>query len=381
MIGDLEAAAVHHQLGTRGHAIGDVAGDLVQVRAGHQRAHVQATLGARTDLEFLDLRYQAGDQRIGDLITDADRHRDGHAALAARAVGGTHQGIDGVAQVGVRHDHRVVLGAAQGLDALALGRAAGIDVLGDGGGANEAQRLDLGGVDQAVHGFLVAMHHVQYPLGQPSFFEQLGDGQGGTGVALAGLEDEGIAAGDGQRIHPQRHHGREVEGGDAGHHAQGLEVGPGVDAGTSIGVVLALEQLGGGSGVFDVLDAATQFAGGVFQGLAVLLADQLDQALFVALQQLLEAEQHLGALGRRGVAPGRKGGLSGIDGLLQGGGIGQGHFADHRAGGGVVDRRTTAATVDQLAADEMLETHEGTPCTRGWRSPGERQKREISRGG
>ncbi|KEF90288.1 hypothetical protein RLJV_23690 [Pseudomonas aeruginosa] len=46
-----------------------------------------------------------------------------------------------VVEVGVGHQHRMVLRAAQGLHALAALGALGIDVFGDGGRADEADGL------------------------------------------------------------------------------------------------------------------------------------------------------------------------------------------------------------------------------------------------
>ena len=58
-------------------------------------------------------------QRIAR-IADRDDHRHRHAALAGRAVAGADQRFGGEIEIGVGHDHRVVLGAAQRLHALAM---------------------------------------------------------------------------------------------------------------------------------------------------------------------------------------------------------------------------------------------------------------------
>ncbi|MNO71058.1 hypothetical protein D3C76_619610 [compost metagenome] len=358
--GDLVAAAIHQQLGALLDAAVDVAGDLGLRRAGDQRAHVQAAVGAGADLQGLDLRDDLLHQRIGDLVAHAHGHGDGHAALAAGTVGGAHERADGVVEVGVGHQHGVVLRPAQGLHALAALGAFGIDVLGDRGRADEAQGLHFRRLDQRVHGFLVAVHHVQHALRQTGFLEQFGDQQGRARVALGRLEDEGVAAGDGQRVHPQRNHRREVERGDAGDHADRLEVAPGVDIRAYVAAVFALQQFRCGGGVLDVLDAALQLAGGIFDGLAVLFADQFDDALLIGFQQLLEAEQHLRALGRRGVAPGREGGLGGIDSLLHGLAAGQRDLVDGFAGGRVEDVGGAAGVGQQLAVDQVLD---GAHCS------------------
>src|SRR6185295_11135862 len=116
-------------------------------------------------------------------------------------------------------------------------------------------------------------------------------------ITLGWLEDEAVAADDCERVHPQRHHGREVERSDTCHYAQRLEVRPGIDVRADITTVFTLEDFRSRASELDVLDAALQFTGRIFQGLAVLFADQLGDTRFVLLQQLLEAEHHLGTLG------------------------------------------------------------------------------------
>ncbi|KIT81852.1 hypothetical protein QT19_00070, partial [Staphylococcus aureus] len=135
------------------------------------------------------------------------------------AVGGAHQRVDRTVYIGIRHHHHVVLGATQALHALAVAGARLVDVLGDGGGAGEADGAHVGVFQQRVDRFLVALHHVEHALGQAGFTQQLGHEQRGARIGGAGLEDEGIAGGDGDRVHPHGHHHRKVERRDAGHHA------------------------------------------------------------------------------------------------------------------------------------------------------------------
>ncbi len=65
---------------------------------------------------------------------------DGHAAFACGAESGVDHGVGGQVEVGVGQDHRVVLRAAQGLDAFAGGGAGGVDVLRDRGRPHERHR-------------------------------------------------------------------------------------------------------------------------------------------------------------------------------------------------------------------------------------------------
>ena len=249
----------------------------------------------------------------------------------------------------------MVLGATEGLTALAVGRGAAVDVFGDRGGADEADRLNARVVQQRIDGFLVAIDDIHDAGRQTGLHQQLGDEQRGGRVALGGLEDEGIAAGDRHRVHPQRHHGREVERRDAGNHAQRLEFTPGIDARAGIAAVLALEQFRGAAGIFDILDAALQFAQRIVTDLAVLLTDQAGDLVGMFFQQLLEAEHHSGALDRRRVAPLREGGLGGRDGFLDRRLAGQAHLTADFAGGGIEDVLGTAFAVIDVAVDEVSE--------------------------
>ena len=82
----------------------------------------------------------------------------------------------------------------------------------------------------------------------------------GDGSRSAGLEHEGVAAGDRHREHPHRHHHREVERRDAGDHAERLAQRPVVDAGGDLVGVVALEQLRNAAGELDDVDAARDLA-------------------------------------------------------------------------------------------------------------------------
>lgn len=169
---------------------------------------------AGADGDLLGPLLDLGDQFVADRA-DGDDGGDGHAAFARRAVRGGDGGVGGGVEVGVGQDQHVVLGAAEGLDALAVGGGGGVDVAGDRGGADEGDGGDVRVLQEAVDGDLVAVDDVEDAVGQSGLAEQLGEPEGGRGVLLAGLEDEGVAAGDGEREHPHRHHGREVERRDA----------------------------------------------------------------------------------------------------------------------------------------------------------------------
>ena len=134
------------------------------------------------------------------------------------------------------------------------------------------------------------------PSGRPGLLPQLGEPHRRRGVALAGLEHEGVAAGDRDREHPHRDHRREVERGDPRDHAERLAERVGVHTGGHLVGEVALEQGRDPAGELDHLEAALHLAERVGQHLAVLVGDQLGDLLGVPVDQLAEGEQDLGPL-------------------------------------------------------------------------------------
>ena len=172
-------------------------------------------------------------------------------------------------------------------------------------------------IEDGIHHPLVAVHHIEDAVRQSGFLEQFREHQRGRGIALTRLENETVTGSDGDRQHPQRDHGGEVEGSDAGDHAQRLAERPAVDAGADLLGELALEQVRNAGGKFHHFEAARHFSAGVVEHLAVLGGDDGGQPVGVFLQQIAEAKQHPRAAQRRQVRPFRERGRSGGDGLLQ----------------------------------------------------------------
>ena len=151
----------------------------------------------------------------------------------------------------------------------------------DLGGSYEADGFDISVVANGVHGVFTAMHHVQHAWGDTGFERQFAQAHGHHGVLLRGLEHEGVARGNGHGEHPQRDHGREVEGRDARAHAQGLQHGVGIHAIGHVVGQLAQLQVANASGVFHHFQAAEDVAFGVGQGLALLGREQRGQLAHV----------------------------------------------------------------------------------------------------
>ena len=326
------------------------------MRGGDERPHLGAPVVGRADLHRGDLLLHAAEHVVGDRVADEDRHRNRHAALAGGAVGGAHERVGGHLGIGVGHDHRVVLRAAQRLHALAVRGAGRVDVLRDRRRADEAHRLHVRMREQRVDRLLVAVDHVEHAVGQAGFLEQRGEDQRRRRIALRGLQDERVAADERHREHPQRHHRRKVERRDAGDHAERLAQRVGVDAGADVVGELALQELRRAARVLDDLDAARELAGGIREHLAVLAGNDGDDLVGALLEQRLEAEHDARAGQRRRGRPAGKRRLRGFDGASDFGAGRERNAAAERAGRGREDVAEAAGRARRaLAADPVGE--------------------------
>jgi hypothetical protein len=123
-------------------------------------------------------------------------------SLARGPVAGADQGVDRLVHVRVGHHHHMVLGAAEALHAFSRGASARIDVLGDRGRTDEADRLNVGIIEDGVDRLLVAVDDVEDARRPARLDEDFAEPHRHAGVALRGLEDESVAAGDRRRQLP-----------------------------------------------------------------------------------------------------------------------------------------------------------------------------------
>ncbi|MGY4375356.1 hypothetical protein ACVWZ3_002995 [Bradyrhizobium sp. i1.3.6] len=293
-------------------------------------------------------------QPVGGGLADGDRDRHGHATLAGRAVACTDQRVDRLVHVSVGHDDGVVLGPAETLAALAGLGCALIDVLRDRRGADEADGLDIGIVEDGVDSFLVAVDDVEDASRQARLDHQLGEHHRHAGVALGRLQDEGVAAGDGRGKLPHRDHRREVERRNARNDAERLAHGIDVDPGAGAFGIFALHQMRDAAGELRDFEAALNVALGIRHGLAMLTREQLGELVVVALHQLDEFHHDAGPALRVGRGPFRLGGTGVLD---RGADLGLGrqrHLGLDVAGHRLENVGSAArGALDLLATDEM----------------------------
>ena len=142
--------------------------------------------------------------------------------------------------------------------------------------ADEGDRVDARVVEDRVDGVAASVDQIEH-AGRDLVdrVDQLEDQLRGSRVALGGLQDEGVAAGDRVGQEPERDHRREVERGDRGDHADGLADHLDVDAAGDALEVLALEQMGDSGGCLDRLDPAQDLAASVAERLAHVVGDEV----------------------------------------------------------------------------------------------------------
>ena len=220
--------------------------------------------------------------------------------------------------------------------------------------ADEGDGPDIRVSEQAVDHLAGAVQHLQYALGRAGFDKQLSQAVGRQRVLFGGLENKGVAGGDGQGKHPQRNHRREVERGNADAYAQRLNPAGGVDVAGHVFHGLAHHQAGDVAGLFHHLDTAPHIALGIGQGLAGFASENFRQLVVMLFEQVLIAQHHPRPVGHRHFAPGEEGcfGTGNCCFDFLGGGFGgqRQHFLGRRVGD--FDKFTCAAfapfTVDQL---------------------------------
>ena len=154
-----------------------------------------------------------------------------------------------------------------------------------------------------VDGRLVAMDDAEDAGRKAGLGQQLGAEHRRRRILLRRLQDERVAARDRERVHPHRHHRREIERRDAGDHAERLADGVAVDVGRDVLRELALEEVRQPAGELDDFDPAIDLAKRVGEDLAVLARQDLGEVALAALDELAEGEEDARPAGERRAAP------------------------------------------------------------------------------
>ena len=238
-------------------------------------------------------------------------------------------------------------------------------------------------IEDRVDHLLVAVDDLEDAGGKPGLGEQLAQADGDRRIALRRLQEEGVAARDRDRAHPQGDHRRKVERGDPHADAQRLAHRIDVNPRPRALGVFALEDMRDAAGELDHLEPALDVAPGVGDDLAVLARQQLRERLEVGLDQLLELEQDARPALGVGRGPGGLGGLRGGDRAVE---IGLRAERDLRldlAGVGVEHVALAGAAPSAAAGDEMVDlAHGGSShghCRRVWpRRTGEATPRRAA---
>ncbi len=247
--GHHQAASIEDDVGASGFGVVDESGDAFLRGGVNDGAHVDALVHAVADVDFFGVCLDALGE-VGADPSDGDDDGQGHAAFACGTECGGADVSGGEVKVSVGQDDSVVVGSAEGLDALAVGDAGVLNNVGNGGGAHEGDGVNAGVGEDVTDEFTVAGDDVEDAVGQAGFLVELGGEDRGRGRGGCGLEDESVAGGNGNGVHPHGHHCGEVKGADTCNNTDRLVQGVDVYPACNVKGVLALEGDidGGGDG-------------------------------------------------------------------------------------------------------------------------------------
>lgn len=96
------------------------------------------------------------------------------------------------------------------------------------------------------------------------FFSQLRQHDWSPRILLGGFDNNRISTRNGQREHPQRNHGREIEGTDSGSHSNRDSIGQGIHISGHVAQSLTLHERRHRTGVFYHLNRTILFASDMF---------------------------------------------------------------------------------------------------------------------
>jgi hypothetical protein len=197
------------------------------------------------------------------------------------------------------------------------------------------------------------MDDIQHTRGEPCLLEDLSQSDRAQRGPLRRLQHEGIARDYGQRHHPQRDHDGKVEGGDPDDHPQGVAIQILVHASGDLPQRPALKECWSPACEIDHLDAASDFATGLIEGLAMVTGDEGRQLFKVFLQQRFIAEHQPRAFHYGGARPSGIRFSRGCHGLCHLRGSGERDLVEHVFRGRVVDGECWGVWLAPVAGDQI----------------------------
>ncbi len=349
---EAEALAARHDAAAAARGDVDVVVGDVALGLGHSGAHLGGRVQGVADAQGRDLLGQGGDEAVVDAVLN-DQAAGGGAALACGEEAAVQGDVHGAVQIGVVHHDQRVLAAHFQLDAgLTLHRPfghPGADLL----RAGEADAVHVRVGDDGAADVAVADDHVDHALGQARLMQDGDQGLGRGRGRAGGLDDHGVAEGDGRGDLPGRDGDGEVPRRDQAEHADRLAIGLDFHAGPGRGQVLAVQAQGLAGEELQDAGGAGRLADAFGQGLALFARQQAADDFAPLHQQGPGAIQHIRTDFGRGVGPGTEGGAGGHDRLIDLGGAALGRAGDHIADVRRVQALARARSGDLLAADPV----------------------------
>ena len=208
--------------------------------------------------------------------------------------------------------------------------------------------------DRLARGHAVAGDDVQ-DAGRQDLRRELREAQSRQRRLLGRLQHLHVARGQRRGELPDRHHQRVVPRRDSADDPDRLTPQPGGVAAHVLAGRLAFEHAGGAGEEADVVGCDRNLVPRRRERLADVQRLELGDLIPMLVQRVRQLEQHLGALGGRGLQPLDEGLLRRLDRMVDVFGRCARHLGDHLAGRWVENLHGLAArSVDPLAADEVL---------------------------
>ena len=191
--------------------------------------------------------------------------------------------------------------------------------------------------EDVAHQVAVTSNYVEQTVGQAGLLVEARYEVRGAGNRGGYLEDEGVTGGQGYRVHPQRHHSREVKGANASDDADRLTHGVYVYATGGLVSEFTLESSVNAAHKVHGFATTGNLTQGVTVSLAAFTHDNVGQLVSVLNHELTELEHDVYALSQGNAGPLGLGGLGYLDYMVQVFFAGHEQFVNNLTGGRVLN--------------------------------------------